>query len=88
MIMKLFVVEPISNEFMNKLKNKFEITDDITSSDIAIIRNKEINKEILNSAKNLKLICVYGTGFNMIDLEYAKKLGNKVFNTTGLQYNK
>ena len=85
--MKLFVVEPISNEFMEKLKTKFEITDDITISEIAIIRNKEINKEILNSAKKLKLICVYGTGFNMIDLEYAKKLGIKVFNTPGLNKN-
>ena len=85
--MKIFVVEPISNEFMNLLKEKFEITDDITIADIAIIRNKEINKEILDSAKKLKLIAVYGTGYNMIDLEYAKKIGIKVFNTPGLNKN-
>lgn len=85
--MKLFVVEPISNDFLNLLKEKFEITDDITVSDIAIIRNKEINKEVLDSAKNLKLIAVYGTGYNMIDLDYAKKLGIKVFNTPGLNKN-
>ena len=46
-----------------------------------------INKEILDSAKNLKLIAVYGTGYNMIDIDYAKKLGIKVFNTPGLNKN-
>ena len=85
--MKVFVVEPISKEFHERLENKFEITDDITIADIAIIRNKEINKEILDTAKNLKLICVYGTGYNMIDVSYAKKLGIKVFNTPGLNKN-
>ena len=85
--MKLFVVEPISLEFKDKLNKIFDITDDITVADIAIIRNKEINKEILDTAANLKLIAVYGTGYNMIDLEYAKKLGIKVFNTPGLNKN-
>ena len=30
---------------------------------------------------------MYGTGYNMIDLEYAKELGIKVFNTPGLNKN-
>ena len=85
--MKIFVVEPISDWLMNKLNTEFSITSDITICDIAIIRNKEINKEILDTAKNLKLICVYGTGYNMIDLEYAKKIGIIVFNTPGLNVN-
>ncbi|MBO5542671.1 MAG: hypothetical protein J5936_04460 [Acholeplasmatales bacterium] len=85
--MKIFVVEPISESFMNKLKSTFEITSDITTCDVAIIRNMELNKKVLDSAKNLKLIAVYGTGYNMIDLEYAKKLGIKVFNTPGLNKN-
>ena len=82
--MKVFVIEPISNYLMNKLNESFEITNDIKIADIAIIRNKELNKEVLDSAKNLKLIAVYGTGYNMIDLAYAKKLGIKIFNTPGL----
>ncbi|MCR4898778.1 MAG: hypothetical protein K5892_06080 [Acholeplasmatales bacterium] len=73
--MKVFVIEPISNYLMNKLNESFEITNDIKIADIAIIRNKELNKEVLDSAKNLKLIAVYGTGYNMIDINYAKKLG-------------
>ena len=85
--MKLFVVEPISDYLKNKLETKFELTTDIKEALVAIIRNKEINKEILDSAKNLKLIAVYGTGYNMIDIDYAKKLGIKVFNTPGLNKN-
>ena len=56
--MRVFVVEPISESFKNKLKSKFEITSDITTCDVAIIRNMELNKEVLDSAKNLKLIAV------------------------------
>ncbi len=85
--MKVFVVEPISNYLMNKLKSSFEITLDIKEADIAIIRNKELNKEILDSAKFLKLIAVYGTGYNMIDINYAKKIGITIFNTPGLNKN-
>ena len=85
--MKVFIVEPVTAFLINKLKESFEITDDIKSCDIAIIRNKELNKETLDSAKKLKLIAVYGTGYNMIDLDYAKKLGIKVFNTPGLNKN-
>ena len=85
--MKVFVIEPISNYLINKLNESFEITNDIKIADIAIIRNKELNKEVLDSAKNLKLIAVYGTGYNMIDINYAKKLGIKIFNTPGLNKN-
>jgi len=85
--MKVFVVEPISDYLMDKLKSSFKITIDIKEADIAIIRNKELNKEILDSAKFLKLIAVYGTGYNMIDINYAKKLGITIFNTPGLNKN-
>lgn len=41
----------------------------------------EINKNVIDIAKNLKVISKWGTGMNSIDLEYAKKKKIKVFNS-------
>jgi len=49
-----------------------------------VVRNKIVlAKDILKSAKKLKLICVAATGTNNIDLTTAKKLGITVCNVTG-----
>ena len=51
---------------------------------VIVITNKVVlNKEILNEAKKLKLICVSATGTNNIDLPTANKLGIVVKNAVG-----
>jgi len=40
-----------------------------------------MTKEVLKSAKNMKVIAVHGTGMDGVDLDAAKELGIKVFNT-------
>lgn len=49
-----------------------------------IITNKVvIDKEVIDSAKKLKLICIAATGMNNVDLEYANKKGILVKNVVG-----
>lgn len=49
-----------------------------------IITNKVvIDKEVIDNAPNLKLICVAATGYNNIDIEYAKQKGIAVTNVAG-----
>lgn len=49
-----------------------------------IITNKVIiDKEVMDNAPNLKLICVAATGYNNIDVEYAKQKGIAVTNVAG-----
>ncbi len=43
-----------------------------------------INKEVIDSGKNLKIIANYGAGFNNIDFNHAKSCGIWVTNTPGV----
>lgn len=49
-----------------------------------VITNKVVlNRELIETAKNLKLICVAATGMNNIDREAAKEVGIPVKNVSG-----
>lgn len=43
----------------------------------------QFTKKVLIKAKNLKVISKWGTGLDSIDLDYAKKIGIKVYNSPG-----
>ena len=85
--MKIYLTEPVSSILIDYINNNHELVTDLSICDIAISRNKTIGKEEIDSAKSLKLIAVHGTGYNMIDIEYAKKKNIKVFNTPNLNTN-
>ena len=82
--MKTFLCEYIHPEARKKLETFSEIISDwerLPECDAAINRNLQITKEVLESAKNMKVIAVHGTGMDGVDLDAAKVLGIKVFNT-------
>lgn len=60
-----------------------QIIDRIADCDVAITNKLKLNKSNLENAKNLKLICVTATGFDNIDVEYAKARGIGVCNVVG-----
>ncbi len=55
----------------------------VKDADIIITNKVVIDKDVINSSKNLKLICVAATGMNNIDLEYAKEKNIVVKNVAG-----
>lgn len=60
----------------------------IPEYEVLIMRvDPKINKEILDAAKNLKVIGVCSVGLNHIDMDYAKEKGVQVFNAPGLNAN-
>lgn len=82
--MKTFLCEYIHPEARKKLEAFSEIVSDwerLPECDAAINRNLQMTREVLESAKNMKVIAVHGTGMDGVDLEAAKELGIKVFNT-------
>ena len=85
--MKIYLTEPVSNILLNYINSKHELVTDLNICDIAISRNKVIGKNEIDNSKNLKLIAVHGTGYNMIDIDYAKKKNIAVFNTPNLNTN-
>ncbi len=53
--------------------NKQETIKRVKDANIIITNKVIIDKEVMDKATKLKLICVAATGMNNIDLEYAKK---------------
>jgi len=60
-----------------------ETKERIVDAEIIITNKVVISKEDMESASNLKLICIAATGMNNIDLEAAKALGIQVKNVAG-----
>ena len=51
--------------------------------DVLMINKVIVDKELIDSAPNLKLICIAATGMNNIDLDYAAAKGIPVRNVAG-----
>jgi D-3-phosphoglycerate dehydrogenase len=82
--MKTFLCEYIHPEAKRALESFSEIVSDrerLPECDAAINRNLQMTREFLQSAKNMKVIAVHGTGMDGVDLDAAKELGIQVFNT-------
>ena len=82
--MKTFLCEYIHPAARAALESFSEIISDrerLPECDAAINRNLQMTRDFLESAKNLKIIAVHGTGMDGVDLTAAKELGIRVFNT-------
>lgn len=70
------------------LPTQEELAKLIPEYDVLIMRvDPAINKEILDAAKNLKVIGVCSIGLNHIDMDTAKAKGIQVFNAPGMNAN-
>ncbi len=63
--------------------SKDETLERVKDADILITNKVILDESILNSCKNLKLICIAATGMNNVDLETASKLNIEVKNVAG-----
>lgn len=63
--------------------NEIEIIERVADCDVAITNKLKLNRSNLAAAKNLKLICVTATGYDNIDVSYAKERGIGVCNVVG-----
>ena len=60
-----------------------EVNARISDSDVIILNKVKITESVINSSKSLKLICVFATGFDNIDVKAAKAQGVAVCNVPG-----
>lgn len=60
-----------------------EALERVKDCDVLIINKIKVDKELIDSAPNLKLICEAATGVNNIDIEYAASKGIPVKNAVG-----
>ena len=64
-----------------------EIKERTVDCDVVITNKLKLNEKTLANAKNLKLICVTATGFDNIDVNYAKGRNIGVCNVVGYSTN-
>ena len=60
-----------------------ELADRLNGADVAILNKVKMTREALEVAKTLKLVCVFATGFDNIDLAAARECGIAVCNVPG-----
>ena len=60
-----------------------EARERVKDVDVMIINKILVDKQLIDSAANLKLICISATGTNNIDVEYAASKGIPVRNVAG-----
>ena len=60
-----------------------EVVRKVGDSEVIVLNKVKIGRDVFESAKNLKLICVFATGFDNIDLSAAREYGVAVCNVPG-----
>lgn len=60
-----------------------EISERISDADVIVLNKVKITKEVIDSASCLKLICVFATGYDNIDVAAARARGVGVCNVPG-----
>lgn len=64
-----------------------EVTERVKNAEIIITNKVVISKKVIDSAPNLRLICIAATGMNNVDLEYAASRKIPVKNAAGYSTN-
>lgn len=72
---------------LEKYTDKQQLLDAVADVDAMIVRSDKVTPEVLDAAKNLKIVVRAGAGYDSIDTAYAKEKGVIVENTPGQNSN-
>lgn len=72
---------------LEKYTDKQQLLDAVADVDAMIVRSDKVTPEVLDAAKNLKIVVRAGAGYDSIDTSYAKEKGVVVENTPGQNSN-
>ncbi len=60
-----------------------ELYETVKDLDVIITNKVKIDKTLLDRAEKLKMVAITATGYNNVDLEYAKEKGVSIYNVAG-----
>lgn len=63
--------------------NEEELIARVANAEVILINKLKITRAVMDAAPSLKLICVFATGFDNIDIKYARERGIAVCNVPG-----
>lgn len=72
---------------LEKYPAKENLLKAVADADALIVRSDKIDREVIDSAPQLKIIVRAGAGYDNVDTEYAKEKGICVMNTPGQNSN-
>ena len=72
---------------LEKYTDKAQLLEAVADVDALIVRSDKVTKEVLDAAKNLKIVVRAGAGYDNIDCEEATQRGIVVMNTPGQNAN-
>ncbi len=72
---------------LEKYTDKAQLLEAVRDVDAMIVRSDKVTPEVLDAAKNLKIVVRAGAGYDSIDIAYAKTKGVVVENTPGQNSN-
>lgn len=74
-------------ELLEKYTTRHALLKAVADADALIIRSDKVDAEVLDAAKNLKIVVRAGAGYDNVDLEAATARGVSVQNTPGQNSN-
>jgi D-3-phosphoglycerate dehydrogenase len=74
-------------EQLEKYTDKSSLVEAVAKADAVIIRSDIIDRQVLETAGNLKIVVRAGAGYDNVDLEAASEKGICVMNTPGQNSN-
>jgi len=86
-IKKIFNDAGYDCAFFEKYKTQDELIAAVADVDAMIVRSDKITPEVIDAAKNLKIVVRAGAGFDNVNLETATKNNVVVMNTPGQNSN-
>jgi D-3-phosphoglycerate dehydrogenase len=86
-IKKIFEKANYELVILEKYKEKTELINAVEDVDALIVRSDKITADVIDAAKNLKIVVRGGAGYDNIDLEAATKKNIVVMNTPGQNSN-
>lgn len=72
---------------LEKYEDNSQLLEAVSDADAMIIRSDKVTKEVLDAAKNLKIVVRAGAGYDNIDLAAATEKGVVAMNTPGQNSN-
>lgn len=72
---------------LEKYTEKSQLLEAVAEADAMIVRSDKVDKEVLDAAKNLKIVVRAGAGYDNVDLETATANNVCVMNTPGQNSN-
>ena len=86
-VKEIFQVAGYEVDVLSKYPDQSDLVAAVGDAEAMIIRSDKVDREVIEAAKNLKIVVRAGAGYDNVDLEAATEKGIVVMNTPGQNSN-